>query len=119
MTIYRGGTGQWSWAFHRLTGIGVLIFLCLHVLDTFLVVLGPEHYNAIIQLYRHPLFRIMEVGLFAAVLYHSLNGLRIIFIDFWADLARFHRQLFYIEMTIFVLGMIPVAYLMIRPLLAR
>ena len=119
MTIYRGGSGQWSWLAHRLTGVGVLVFLCLHILDTFLIMLGPEHYNAIIQIYRHPAFRLMEVGLFAAVLYHAINGVRIILIDFWDDLTRIHRQLFYAQMIAFVVLMVPVAYLMIRPLLSR
>lgn len=112
---YHGGVGQWSWALHRITGVGVLIFLCLHILDTFLIILGPEHYNTIINLYRVPAFRVMEVGLFACVLFHALNGVRIILIDFWEGLMRYHRQLFYIEMACFVLAMIPVAYLMLKP----
>ncbi len=118
MTIYRGGVGQWSWALHRATGVGVLVFLCLHILDTSLIVLGPEHYNRIIALYRHPVFRVMEVGLFASVLFHALNGVRIILIDVWTGLTRFHRQLFYLEMACFVVVMTPVSYLMLRPLWA-
>ena len=113
--FYRGGIGQWSWMLHRLTGVGVLVFLCLHILDTALIVLGPEHYNAIIQLYRHPLFRVMEVGLFAAVLYHALNGVRIILIDFWGEtLARYHKALVSLALVVFVATMIPVTYLMLR-----
>ena len=115
--IYRGGVGQWSWILHRVTGVGVLIFLCLHILDTSLVVLGPEHYNQIIALYRLPLFRLSEVGLFAAVLFHALNGVRILLIDFWVELTRFHIQLFWAEVWLFVLIMVPVAWVMIRPLL--
>jgi succinate dehydrogenase / fumarate reductase cytochrome b subunit len=83
------------------------------------IVLGPEHYNRIIQLYRVPFFRVMEVGLFACVLFHALNGVRIILIDFWTGLTRFHRQLFYVEMLCFVVVMVPVSYLMLRPLWAR
>ena len=119
MTVYRGGPGQLSWFLHRVTGIGVLLFLCLHILDTALVVLGPEHYNAIINLYRAPLFRVMEVGLFASVLFHALNGVRIMLIDFWADLTRIQRQLFYAEVVCFVAIMLPVSYVMLRPLLDR
>lgn len=119
MTVYRGGVGQWSWVLHRITGVGVLLFLCLHILDTFLIILGPAHYNAIIAIYRLPAFRVMEVGLFACVLFHALNGVRIIVIDFWEDLTRFHRQLFYVELTGFILIMLPVAYVMLRPLVAR
>lgn len=114
---YRGGIGQWSWALHRVTGVGVLVFLLLHILDTSLIILGPEHYNTIIALYRVPVFRVMEVGLFAAVLFHALNGVRIILVDFWPDLTRVHRQLFYAELVLFVVAMIPVAYLMLKPVL--
>lgn len=112
---YQGGIGQYSWALHRITGVGVLIFLCLHILDTFLIILGPEHYNAIIQLYRVPAFRVMEVGLFACVLFHALNGLRIVLFDFWEGLLPYHRRLFYIELVVFVAAMVPVAYLMLKP----
>ncbi len=116
MTVYRGGVGQWSWILHRVTGVGVLVFLLLHILDTSLIALGPEHYNKIIAIYRLPILRILEVGLFASVLFHALNGVRIILIDFWEDLTQFHRQLFYIQMTCFVLIMIPVTWIMVRPL---
>jgi len=113
--LYKGGIGQWSWALHRVTGVGVLVFLLLHILDTSLIILGPEHYNTIIALYRVPAFRVMEVGLFAAVLFHALNGVRIILVDFWPDLTRVHRQLFYAELVLFVAAMIPIAYLMLKP----
>ncbi len=116
MTIYRGGVGQWSFALHRVTGVGVLIFLCLHILDTALIILGPEHYNSIIRLYRLPLFRIGEIFLFASVLFHALNGVRIILIDFWEDLTRIQRQLFFVEMVLFVVIMLPVTYVMLKPL---
>ncbi len=116
MTRYRGGIGQWSWALHRFTGIGVLLFLCFHILDTALIVLGPEHYNKIIGIYRLPVFRVMEVGLFAAVLYHALNGVRITLIDFWVDLTRFHEVIFKVQMVIFVIVMIPVTWIMLKPL---
>ena len=118
MTRYRGGTGQWSWILHRVTGVGVLVFLCLHILDTALLVLGPEHYNKMIGLYRLPFFRVMEVGLFAAVLYHALNGVRITLIDFWVDLTRLHKMLFIVQMAVMTFVMIPVAWIMLSPLVA-
>ncbi len=117
MSRYRGGIGQWSWILHRVTGVGVLVFLCLHILDTALVVLGPDHYNAVIQLYRHPVFRVMEIGLFASVLFHALNGLRITILDVWVGLMRFHKPLFQLEMILFAVAMVPVTWIMLRPLL--
>jgi succinate dehydrogenase / fumarate reductase cytochrome b subunit len=117
MSLYRGGIGQWSWALHRITGVGVLLFLCLHILDTALIVLGPAHYNSIIQIYRLPFFRVLEVGLFAAVLFHALNGVRITLIDFWVELTRFHKTMFYIQMSCFTVIMIPATWIMLHPLL--
>ena len=111
---YKGAIGQWSWFFHRLTGVGVLLFLFIHILDTMLVGWGPDVYDRVIAIYSHPFFRASEVGLFAAVLYHALNGIRIILIDFWPGAVRYHRQIFYVNMTLFVAAMIPVAYLMLR-----
>ncbi|MBI4343186.1 MAG: succinate dehydrogenase, cytochrome b556 subunit [Candidatus Omnitrophica bacterium] len=113
MTRYRGGTGQWSWMLHRVTGVAVLLFLCAHILDTALIVLGPELYNRIIKLYRLPAFGVMEIGLFAAVLYHALNGVRITAIDVWTDLTRCHQQLFRVQMALFVLIMAPVTVIML------
>ena len=117
MNYYRGGSGQWSFVLHRVTGLGILLFLCIHILDTALIVLGPELYNKVIRLYHLPVFRVSEVGLFAAVLYHALNGVRITLMDIWLDLTRFHELLFRIQTAGFVLFMIPVAWLMLRPLL--
>ena len=117
MTIYRGGIGQWSWLLHRLTGVGVLVFLIFHILDTALILLGPELYNKIIAIYRLPLFGLSEIGLFAAVLYHSLNGVRIIVIDFWPASTRYHKPMFAAVTVLFFLIFIPVAWIMLSHIL--
>ena len=113
MSLYRGGTGQWSWALHRLTGVGVLLFLFAHILDTALIILGPALYNKIIAVYRLPLFGLAEIGLFAAVLYHSLNGVRICVIDLWPATTRYHRAMSAAVLSVFLLAFIPVALIML------
>ena len=113
MTFYRGGTGQWAWAFHRLTGVAVLLFLILHILDTALILLGPVWYNRIIALYRLPIFGLMEIGLFAALLYHSLNGVRITLFDFWPAATVHYKATFRWQMAIFALAFAPVAWIML------
>jgi succinate dehydrogenase / fumarate reductase, cytochrome b subunit len=79
---YRGALGQWSWVLHRVTGLGVLFFLVLHVIDTSWAVFYPDLYVKAIAEYQTPLFTIGEFGLVAAVVYHALNGLRIAIFDF-------------------------------------
>ena len=113
---YRGKEGMWSWIFHRITGVGILLFLFIHIVDTTLIMFGPDVYNHMISLYKHPFFRPMEVALLAAILYHSLNGIRICLIDFWPALTRFQAKLFYAVMVLFFILFIPASYLMVRPL---
>ncbi len=117
MTRYRGGAGMWAWIMHRLTGVGVMLFLITHVIDTALVMWGPKVYNSVIQFYRLPVFKVAEIFLFAAVLYHALNGLRIVLVDFWPELGVWQRQLFYAVMALFVAGMVPVTIIMVGHLL--
>ncbi len=111
-TVYKGGVGQWSWVLHRFSGVAVLVFLFVHILDTALIILGPNLYNMIIEVYRMPLFGVMEIGLFAAVLYHSLNGLRITIMDFWVGMIVHYKLLFRIQMVLFFLVFLPVAWIM-------
>jgi succinate dehydrogenase / fumarate reductase, cytochrome b subunit len=113
MSIYKGGIGQWSWALHRLTGVGVGLFLLIHILDTALLMLGPAWYNRIIAVYRMPLFGWMEMGLFAAVLYHALNGIRIIVIDFRMEAVAHYKKLFAVQMVLFCAIFLPVAWIML------
>lgn len=79
---YRGALGQWSWVLHRISGLGVVFFLTLHVIDTSWAVFYPELYVEAIAVYQSPLFTLGEFGLVACVIYHALNGLRIAIIDF-------------------------------------
>ena len=105
---YRGGEGMLAWAFHRISGIAIWAFLVLHVVDIFLVGAAPDTYDTLLAIYAHPIGIVLEWLLGAAVLYHALNGLRIIIIDFWPALTRYHRELWYASWVLFFLIGIPV-----------
>ena len=117
MNPYRGGIGQWSWVLHRVTGVAVLLFLFFHILDTALILAGPVWYNRIILVYRHPLFGLMEIGLFAAVLYHSVNGVRITLVDFYPESTVYYKQMFAVQMVLFALVFLPVGWIMLGHIL--
>ncbi len=114
--MYKGREGMWSWILHRVTGVAVLIFLLAHIIDTMLIGFGPQIYNLAIDLYRKPFFRIGEVLLAAAVLYHAINGVRIMIIDFCPGSTVFQRRLFYGGAALFFALFIPGAYFMLRPM---
>lgn len=89
---YRGAIGQWSWVLHRLTGLGVVLFLSLHVIDTSWAVFYPELYVKAIAAYQSPIFTIGEFGLVFAVVYHAFNGLRIAIFDNKPELWKYQSQ---------------------------
>lgn len=111
---YKGGIGQWSWAAHRITGVLILAFLFGHIVDTFTLGFGPELYDETISLYQQWWFKPFEVMLIGAVLFHALNGLRIVLFDFWPSLALKQRAFAYAELVLFVIGFAPAAYIMLK-----
>jgi succinate dehydrogenase / fumarate reductase cytochrome b subunit len=117
--MYKGGVGQWSWVAHRITGIGVLAFLIGHIVDTFTLGFGPELYDETVQLYKEWWFTPFEVALVGAVLFHALNGLRIILFDFWPNLALKQKTFAYIELVLFVIGFVPAAIIMLEPAIEK
>jgi succinate dehydrogenase / fumarate reductase cytochrome b subunit len=106
-TLYRGDPAMWSWVLHRITGATIFFFLFVHVLDTALVRVSPQTYDEVISTYKTPIVGLMELGLVAAVLYHALNGIRVILIDFWAQGTRYQRLMLWAIAIIWVLVMVP------------
>src|SRR4029078_2589033 len=106
-SLYRGDPGMWSWVLHRITGATIFFFLLVHVLDTALVRVSPQAYNEVIDTYKTPIIGLMEVGLVAAVLYHALNGIRVILIDFWQHGPRYQRLMLWGVAAIWLAVMIP------------
>ena len=99
-TLYRGKVGMWSWVLHRITGVAIFFFLLVHILDTALVRVSPEAYNIVIESYKTPLVGVAELGLVGAILFHGLNGLRIIAIDFWSKGTKFQALMFWVVVAI-------------------
>lgn len=82
--LYKGREGQYAFLLHRLTGLGTLLFLIIHIVDTSTVYFFPSLYEEAIAIYRHPLFMLGEIALVFSVIYHGVNGLRIAILDLWA-----------------------------------
>ena len=121
--LYRGREGHLSFIGHRLAGLGTLLFLGIHILDTSTLYFGkllnrPDLYTHAIAIYRSTPFMLQEIVLVAAVLYHGVNGLKIILLDTFPDWWHkdFERQSFWkVAVMTFVLWA-PAAYLMGRAL---
>jgi succinate dehydrogenase / fumarate reductase cytochrome b subunit len=104
-TLYRGDPGMWSWVLHRISGATIFFFLFVHVVDTALVRVSPQAYNEVVATYKTPIVGLMEAGLVAAVLFHALNGIRVILIDFWSEGPRHQRLMLWVVGIVFVVVM--------------
>jgi len=94
------GPGGWVWAgkyklerylylLHRITGLGILLFLILHLcMTTIFRIQGQDVWEATMALLRNPWFKIGEYLVCAAFIYHALNGLRLILQELGFALGR-------------------------------
>jgi len=112
---YRPRAGMVAWAFHRIAGVGIFAFFLLHVVDIYLAGANPQLYDDVLAFYASIPGRLLEVLLGAALLYHALNGLRIVIIDLWPAMTVYHRQLWTATWVIFLLVGVPGALIILRP----
>jgi succinate dehydrogenase / fumarate reductase cytochrome b subunit len=116
---YRGKLGQWSWVLHRLAGLGTLLFLYLHVIDTSWAVFYPDLYERAIKLYQSPLFTIGEFGLIACVVYHAYNGFRIVLTDWRPKWWKHQDRAAQIVLAATLITLIPTFLIMIREVISH
>lgn len=104
--------GSWAWILHRLSGLGLIFYLTLHIWVINTLTLGEEKFNDVTAFLNSPLFKLLEVGLWGIILFHAFNGVRIVIVDFFKG-SLFHKKLFFFMIAVaFVLWAIG-SYLLI------
>lgn len=116
---YRGNIGHWSWVAHRLTGLGILGFLTIHVWDTANATFWPQMYAWTIDLFKHPFFGFGEIVVIGAVFYHSLNGLRITLLDFNPEWWKYQQKSAYIVWGVFLLLFVPIFFYLVSGIVSH
>ena len=117
---YQGKQGHISFLLHRITGLGTLLFLAVHILDTATIAINPTLYMDVINIYRSTVFGILEIFLVFCVLFHGANGLRIAFFDMFAPKSwsvPTERASLLWTLAATAVFFLPAAFLMIRNLL--
>lgn len=107
--IYNGDVGQYAWILHRVTGVGILFFLLIHIVDIMLIGLGRDVYDHTVEFYADWFVIPMEIMLVGAVIYHTLNGLRVIAINFSSEGAIRERKAFWWVLAATIILTIPSA----------
>ena len=113
---YKGGGPMLAWVLHRISGLGIIIFVTLHVLASFLTQeMGSALGISINIIYESIYFQLFIV--FCAI-FHGVNGFRIILLDIWPRLIRYQKESTWLEWFVILPLYILTAYIMIRRFLA-
>ena len=111
---YRWFTGSLAYVLHRVTGLGLLVFIFFHIISITKANHTPEAYDLMIARMQSPDFKLGELFLFAALLFHGLNGMRILKVDFSATRTTTHKKLFWglsvLVTVLLVAGAIPLIW---------
>lgn len=91
---YYNFIGSWAWIIHRLSGLALTFYLALHLWVVNTLIQGPETFNRVMLFLSSPLFKYLEVGLWAVILFHAFNGVRIIIVDFFKG-SLLQKKLFF------------------------
>lgn len=78
---YRGGAGQLTFIMHRVSGLGILVFLSMHILLESTAHFAPQFYDTLNASLRSPVALVMETVMAFLVIFHGVNGFRIAYVD--------------------------------------
>jgi len=95
---YKGGGPMIAWMLHRITGIGILVVVGLHVISSFVMQqIGSDWATSLNIIYEADLFQIL-VAFF--VIFHALNGARIALLDLWPKFQVYQREALWLQLFI-------------------
>ncbi len=93
------GLGMWAWLLFRISGLILVVYLFAHV---WVISQGraasPEYLDDLFELFEGRFLTFLDFMLVAAVLYHGLNGVRIVLMDMGIGIGR-HKAVFWVCMA--------------------
>ena len=93
---YKGQGPMLTFILHRIGGVGMAVFVTMHILASFL---GGSIGGLLNSVYEHWLFQIF---IFFCALFHAINGLRITIIDLFPKLLVHQREAIWVEWAVFI-----------------
>jgi len=110
-------TGFISFVLRRFTGIALVLYLFMHMWVIGSINQGPEVFNSRLNIVQTPFFKLAEIALLAAVVYHGLDGIRLLMVN-WFKITEYRKSLFYAAFALSVLlviaGGIPILLFMLE-----
>ncbi|MBM3125311.1 MAG: hypothetical protein FJZ87_09590 [Chloroflexi bacterium] len=96
---YKGQGPFLSFILHRIGGLGMAVFITIHILSVYIEALGWKIGDILNDIYMNWAFQIF---IFFCVLFHAINGLRITLLDLFPRLSTYHREALWIEWALFL-----------------
>ena len=109
---YRGGLPMLAWLLHRITGIGIVVFVSMHVIAGFFVYAVPGGTTNAVAAALSDFYESlpMQVFILFCVMFHAFNGLRIVILDMFPNLWKFNREAMWVQWAVFLpMFLIPAA----------
>jgi len=104
---------------HRLSGLGLIAYMVLHIIETANRIRGEEAWAGLMALFASTPFKVIEYLLFVMAVFHAMNGIRLILVELGFFLGKpttpiypyktsvlRHRPLTYVVMILAVVAMI-------------
>lgn len=109
--LYKGSTPYYAFALHRITALGIIFFVGIHVLSSFSMqqVLGTWG-TTINTIYEAWWFQIFVIF---CVIFHTFNGFRLAILDLWPRFIKFERETVYLLWAIFIPIYLLTVYIMV------
>lgn len=103
-------TGMWAWLLFRISGLILVFYLGAHII---IISTGNfadgDTFSKLMEMFDSTIAIILDLLLVAAVLYHALNGVRIVLMDFGLGIKQ-HKILFWACMAIAAICLVFFAY---------
>lgn len=94
--------GTWAFILNRITALGLVFYLFLHLIVLGKLAQGPQAYDGFLDLVKNPVFIFGELLVIIAGIYHGLNGIRIGITTF-SETSTLQKRMFYVLLTITII----------------
>ena len=110
-------TGFISWLLRRISGVALVLYLFTHIWVIGSANGGQEAFNARLNAVQTPLFKLFEIALLAAVIYHAFDGIRLLIVHYF-DVTEYRKSMFYavfvVAAILTIAGGVPILLFMLN-----
>ena len=106
-TLDRSRGGMWPWLGQRVTAVVIIVTIMVHLVLTHFVAIGELSYDNIGERLASGAVLVNDVLLLVAVVYHALNGVRMVALDWGLSGAGARRGF---DLFLWVVGVVAIVY---------